>query len=761
MSDDSPADAVTVRRTKRSSAAISPVKPSHDSSQIQTTPSRRRPQKRARFSEPVPSNDTTGLTPAVGKASLRTPKPRRVSTPGPTRYQDHEEVHYTPFREVLEPRIIRRIRRHGLSEEMHQYQADKKVNSQLRQELDQKNKELQNLKTELEASRLRQVSVLQTVPAASQERINELEAEVQELNQRSSLENSAAALSWHNVPLGSSSPLCSEGEGNFQIFEDASVANDQNDDAEDALTMGQELESARQTKQAFFRSSQSFSSNDVHFADSPARSVPKTTPAAPEISSHDLSKELNAAVNRAEEAEVALQAMNMEIQSLGFPTNDNDAVKSITNIKNHFRDMRLVLERAIPGETVMSFDNARLMPEIISKLKMVAGQVRDREAELRSMRDQQRSLKGNFEHALVATEKANARIKELEEIVDHNAEEMLEQRMRAQALEREAKEHESNNQCLIAAIEKYRAEVKRLEDLVQLIETEQASRLQDVRTATLAEVTQQLSDMDAKVAAETRGRRAAEESAVDRLRKINELESALSTARQHSEDVKDQLTTLERQLATSKLRHEEETGGLNSRVSSLSTALSAAVAEIDKLRSNNAKLEDRYRNEVEAGAQAVERIQNEFIRSVAKLNEEKKSYIRGAKVRYANWELESDDLASDDVAPMTPASIVRFSDFSEVDADEDDADADGDHVEGRVEVSRGRRKGHRRSSRASGPGLGILKRGRRRYDSGIGMDSLSEADGDDGNDEARTPDLSSEADLDIDIDIDHDADVMV
>lgn len=697
--------------------------------------------KKARFSDSALLNNstapgTTGLTPWVGKATLKTPR-RRVSTPAPTRHQDYEVVKFTPFREELDSRIIRRIRRHGLSEEMNQYQEEKKSVSELQRQLDLKEEELRQLKAELQKANKATSDII-----SSQERVDEAEAELAQLRQ--SFSENTGPVSWDHVPTGVGSRPTSDGGDTFCIYEDENpdvVHENSVPDNEDAVAMGLELESARQAKEALFRSSQTSTTNNIHFADSPIRagSIVLDIPTAPNGFYHDLSKQLKAAVSRAEDAEVALQAMNLEVQSLGFGSVDDDANTCISNIKSQFRQMRVELERSVPGETVGSFDNAKLLPEIASKLKLVARRLQDREAELKSMRNQQRSLKGNFDHAIVAAEKANLRVKELEDTIDKNAEEMLEIRMRAQAVAREAQEHASNNRSLITAIEKYREEVTRLEQLVELIESEQAARLQDVRTATLEEFSQQISDMDAKAVAETRGRRAAEESAVDRLRKINELESALATARQHSEDVKRKLKDLEKQLAFSKASHEEEVGGLNSRISGLSTALSSANAEVDKLKKINGKLEERYKNEVEQGAQTLERIQNEYLRSVTKINEERKSHIRSSKVRYANWNLLSDELTSDDAAPMTPASLVRFV----------DPEASDDHIEGSVEISRGKK-----SRRSSGHGLGITKRGRRRYDSGIGMDSLSEADEDSMASDPNIPDLSSEADVDTDAGMD-------
>ncbi|KAJ9503638.1 hypothetical protein H2202_000777 [Exophiala xenobiotica] len=720
------------RRSKRKSSAISPAKPATSTTHFQTTtPSKKRQQKRLRFSDSVLLEGSTGLTPAVGKASLKTPKPRRSSTPAITRHGDHDEIQFTPLRQALTPRTVRQIRRHGLSDEMNHIYADQKANKELRRQLELKNEEIAKLKAEAQQR--------DDFPASlsnSQKRIDEVQAEIDQLNQ-----------SFSSDLQGSSSPRNYDDDCGFQIYVDDATADEF--PASNGLdAVESDLESARQAKQSLFRSSQGSFSSIIHFEDSPVRPSNRHSQVPSPPQNYELlSKQLQATTNRAEEAEVALKALDLEIQSLGFPANGDDANDCIWNIKNHFREMRIKLERLVPGETVTSFDNAKLMPEILAKLKMVGERARDREAELRSMREQQRCLKGNFDHAIVTAEKPNSRVKELEDAIDTNAEEMLEIRMRAQAWERESKEHEENNQLLIAAIEKYRAEVKKLERLITEVEEEQAARLQEVRTATTAEFTQQLSDMDAKVAAETRGRQAAEESAVDRLGKINELESSLLTARQQADE---QLAKLEEQLKASKhshteqlntfkcshaeqlAAHEEEVGGFNSRIAGLSTALASANAEIEKLKKFNSKLDDRYRAEINHAFRAVDRMNTEITRATTKFSEERKGYVRGATMRHANWEIESDDLVSDPILPMTPASVVRFSSPDYF---------DDDHVEGSVEVSRGNTR--RRGSIV--PGMSIMKKPRRRYDSGIGMGSLSEVDEDDDiSNDIMTPDLSSD-----------------
>nr|KAK5431502.1 hypothetical protein LTR18_011308 [Exophiala xenobiotica] len=576
------------RGSKRKTLAFSAAKPETKPSHFETiSPSKKRPQKRLRFSDSLLLERSTGLTTTVDKASLRTAKPRRASTPAITGHGDHEEIQFTPLRHALSTRTVRQIGRHGLNDEVNKPYVDQKTNKELRRQLQLKNEEYEKLKAELfEAKQGRDLPADLSCTGIEQ------------------LQQSFTSDRQESSSLGNYTD-----DGGLLIYGD------------DATAVGHPDSCGLDAKQNSFDSSQGPSFRTLNFEDSPVcassrhNQIPSRT--------HDcelLSTQLQASTNRAEAAEVALKALDLAIQSLGFSVSGGGANDGIWNIKNHFREMRIEMDRLAPGETITSFDNSKLIPEALAKLNMGSDRARDREAEWKSMREQQRCLKGNFDDAIVAAEKANSRVKELEETIDTNAEGMLEIRMRAQAWEQESKEHEDNNRLLIATINKYRGEVKRLEELVISIETEQAARLQEVRTATTTEVGQQLSDMVAKVAAETRGRQTAAGSAADRLRKLTKLEASVMKALQQIDDVKEQLA--------------------------------------------------------------------------------------GLGLRRANREIESDHLVTDPILPMMRASVVRSSslDYN-----------DDDHVEGSVEILRGKS----RQGRAVVPGLRIKKRPRRRDDSGI------------------------------------------
>lgn len=129
---------VALRRTPRRSAAHTQPPPSATTTTTTAaskTPGRGR--KRVRFSDPGPLHDghdadadadelqTTGLTPLVRRTTLTKPR-RRHSTPAPGSGSGMGgggggggEVRVLALAQVLDGRVVRRIRRNGLSEEMH------------------------------------------------------------------------------------------------------------------------------------------------------------------------------------------------------------------------------------------------------------------------------------------------------------------------------------------------------------------------------------------------------------------------------------------------------------------------------------------------------------------------------------------------------------------------------------------------------------------------------------------------------------------
>jgi hypothetical protein len=737
---------IAQRRSKRRCSVLSP-RPVQEDTDLQNhlTPSKQR-SKRVRFSDTnlLSSGATsTGLTPYVRQFTIAIPQ-RRASTPTSSRLLDDGEVQFTPIRHVLDDRLKRRLRRNGLSEAMNEYETERKTNEHLQKEIELKDAELKRLRTELEAIRNTDAA------ASSQQVVDEVEAELallrQSFNEHAMIPEETGDIDWDHVRRCTGPG--SDGGDTIPIWEDDADAEALSSNHQfaggdtDLMEMAVDLEAARCEKDRLFSSSfrsQFSTSNrpDLHFEDSPARhqttSLSQNFPTPSSDFYQNLSRTLKHATQRAEDAELALHAFEADVKALGF--DGETTSQMLSNITAQWRTARLELERLMPGETEAGFEGGKILPEIMTRLTMLVRQVKERDGELKSLREQQRTLRGNFEHALMAGQASNKKVRELEEVLDQGVEEMLEVRMRSQALERENEESSKSAKSLVAALEKYREDVEVLEKLIVRMEEEQDIKLQEARNVG-AEMEEKISDLDAQVAAEQTGRRAAEASAVERLRKIKDLEAALLLAQKHSMDVSDQLTALQSALTQQSMQHSTQLDELNTRISNLSTALVSAEAEVDKLKITKAKLEKRVQEETEDAAETVERIQGHFLKGVARANEQKNKFLRRSKIRGANWELqEDDDGGSSITGPMTPASIVRFKD---VDMDVDvNKYSEDDHVDGFVEVERGgrRRRGNDQEKERWSR--------RRRHDSGVGMESLSEDDESIG---LMTPELSSEAD---------------
>ena len=673
---------IALRRTKRKAEVISPIKPTASTVQQTSTPSRSRNSKKVRFSDlhqrstalALPK-DRTGLTPSVQRAGLLTPKSRRpatparvVSAPVSSSPADVDFLQFTPLKQALGEREKRRIRRNHLSEEVNSYEADKRDNAVLRKQIVAKDAELHRLRQELEdAKKLeaeQQVSEEQL--ATSQSHVDEIEQELSALRQsfNTVTAQSHPADDWSHVPLITQDGPNSAGGDTIQIYEDENDLQDGGDEAAmagaqdqaDAALIGAEIESARQYKQDLLSSFSKARSldTDLNFADSPARPQPKpSAPATPRALQHDMQKQLRAANAQVDEVQLALSSLENGVRALGFAgdASGSDCVKAVAN---HFRDIRLELERLVPGETTISFQNRALLPEFVSKLKRLLAQLGDREAELQSLRTQERNLKGNFDHTLIAYDRANKKVKELENTVDQLADEGMQTRMRAQSLERERDEKAADVQKLSAVLTKLDAEKSKMETLLLSVEDEHRSALADVQ-ATSRNWEDRAETAEAKVAAESTGRRKAEESAVARLVRIQELESSMATSKTNAEKVERDLQALQRNRVS-------HTDGFNARITSLSTALTSANAEITKLQTLNTKLEQRYHKEIRAAGETVEMLQNVMFKAATKVIDKGKNFRRSSRVRLANWEMESDPVdveVGEDGAPMTPVSCCE------------------------------------------------------------------------------------------------------
>lgn len=226
---------IALRKKRRSCVGVEIQSPSnsqaprHDTIQVlippPTTP-RRRPQKKARFSDVGPNihhEASSGLTPFFRKTSISSANSnRRHSAPVRLvdRRQDNEpfsgELQFAPLHQVLDGRVVRRMRRSHLSEETNKIGWEKKLEararfseiSRLRKELKDKDHQLQCVQDEHDAASQLKLEDGTSLSASSTvlEKFHEMEKEIEELKTELS-QKSERLDSHHDWQAGAQDPF--------------------------------------------------------------------------------------------------------------------------------------------------------------------------------------------------------------------------------------------------------------------------------------------------------------------------------------------------------------------------------------------------------------------------------------------------------------------------------------------------------------------------------------------------------------------------
>ncbi|KAH1292497.1 hypothetical protein KXW28_007724 [Aspergillus fumigatus] len=684
-----------------------------------------RPNKRVRFSDPglrVQEHDySTGLTPALLRTSFedqgdagritRSPsrRMRRRSAPLPRSLypQDpspsEQVVQFTPLRQILDPRTKRRLCRTGLSDEVNHIEREKRETAYYEKTIQSLLRERDALKQQLESARSTQNESqfrhMDDVPTAMspRSRIEHLEAENGRLREEvsfSSIQNGDDQDSFSTTDtviindsafegdtiLMSNSPVIRGLDGshcpssdNFSSLHNHNTATDVGTQAHlpdeeqevEIRTLSLDLETARKEKRDLFNAVRAHSSA---FDGTPLGQHLRRSSPPPDFLAQFMPA-LAEVVNRASDAVGALNSAAEELSSMGFSgTTVNDI---ISEMRHRFRSARLGLERALPGETanVGLEDGSATLAALVNRVELL---VKDLEVERDShhgLLGREKALRGQFDTLLTRYEAATQKIRDLEESRAAFASDMLHTRMRMQELEREGEEQVVSIDRLNAALSKYSEEVKGLEILVNQLEAD--------KTASQEQHSQQVSQLEERLAQEKTSRSAAESAVAEREERIRQLEGAVETNQIRVCDLtakvesiekerREAIESLEQKIADQVEHHENEVGLLNARVSELTTALEAAKSEAEKLHRSNIGLREQLQQEMEARDNLLDRWAAHQARSFAFVKETVNSERRKAKIRAANWEMKSDDLHSDGVPlpsePITPVSMTRFVD---------------------------------------------------------------------------------------------------
>ncbi|KAL8819683.1 MAG: hypothetical protein Q9223_001930 [Gallowayella weberi] len=633
------------------------------SSEPPKTPGNRK--KKTRFSDSVleiggssltGAASSTGLTPAlnrtilvpaksIAKAKKRLSLPSQLASPAVSQSSTASQlstgpakIQFEPLRQVLDPRTIRQLKRNHLSDVTNEIHAEKKSKIALQQEIE-------GLRNELALVRQQEHNKINVAPNATETgnaRIAELENELSSLKQEMREQSTAADPSIpeiHNDHSPLTPPLPVE-------MDDSDGISPHVDDGSDLTVFDPQ-------------------------SDKPEPSTP--------VSMVDASTQA----------------------SLPSPT-----------LPEVFRSARLQFERLFPGESTMGLeisDPEAFIETMISRAKSLKEGIDLLKQQLPVQETSRINMKNQFDSVLrqlertrglieamkseLKEEKANVRTAELEISTLEARVENVESKCGIMKKQRD--DHQRSVERLQGAIDHYRDEAEKLTRTVLKLECDNEEALAKFRRELEASngvalaardvfFDDTISDLQAQVAAETNGRRKAEESAVERGDRIKQLEHREAELQRAVHEKQEIIRQLETEIQQNMSSHANEVGQLNVRIGELSSNISATNAELATVRQETSRLARLVEEEKAAGLKAVESMQSEMKKCTDKVDTVKDNHAEGVKKR--------GEAVTQSFGLITP--VVEGGRFRDAEADE--------KVEGHIEFMRG-------------------KEAKKRPDSGVGL----------------------------------------
>ncbi|KAL8966617.1 MAG: hypothetical protein Q9183_003291 [Haloplaca sp. 2 TL-2023] len=609
----------------------------HDPCKQPKTPSKRN--KRLRFSDPVVqtvAESSTGLTPSlkrtklvpeksVKKASKRLSLPSQLdpSTSSHSPLESCKEIQFTPIRQAIDSRMKRRLKRNHMGEEINEIYADKR-------------------KSKLG-----------------------LQRQIEELRKELAL---------------------AKGQGN--------VASDDPETLSEGRARITELESG------LGRLKEEMRAQHTVIEPSTAKAMEKSSdapsPSAVELADlQDDSPILDCVAQPA----IREQSLKLPVSTLDSTEASTQASLPSPDFADVFRSARLRLEHLLPGENAIGLevsDPETFLGTVISHLRKLKSEVSKTEDLVSVSETTRANMERHFKHSLSQLERIQDRLKslrvEVAKVKDRasNAEfeaSTLEARLE-QTDEKRCEITKQRDEYVVAlerlkpAYEYYEKECEKLTNTIIDLEDSQKMKLADLRDEISTAHDSELlaneliyeevkSDLEARIAAEKLGRKKAEESAVDRLARIKQLENQqkeLQTAINEKQAI---IRTLDDDLKKTQTSNENEVGQLNVRIGQLTSEIASTKDELTTVHQESTRLATLLDQEKAAGIKAVENMQIEMLKCTEKTNKVGYEYTEGVKQREG---------VAQSFGLMTP--VVEGGRFRDAEADE--------KVEGHVEMMRGK-----------------------------------------------------------------------
>lgn len=619
------------------------------------TPSRKtKVAKRVRFSDPGPPVESlssyldkdlsTGLTPAIKRTRIDSEDSpssketnakrarRRRSEPTPrtdsdgVKYEcpelpsETQTFQFLSCSAILDPRARRRIARFGLSEEMNciierkrEKEKEEKAKEEELMNLRRGLSALRDVKTEAQDDRIPRTPERIKELSMARQRIEELEALLRTYEGSSHAETewmSQTANEDHEmIFIGdditimdnemlttSSSPIPSRVSSSHLLTSDASTQvalQDQEQQAENN-SLNAQLRNMRQEKRALFKEWRAIvGSNEAGTRDRNPIDSSLYSPASPPPNFlSQIATTLRKAVSRESRALKTLETVAKDLSGHGF--NGTSASEILSDMGARFRQARLELERAVPGETTSGdlTNWKEIVDMLVERINILVRDLASTREQVSGCENREIALRNQFNMTLHRLEQTGKKNKSLEEASDSMAADLMHVRMKTQKLEQDIEILETDKTRLNNAIERYRVDLKILEELNMKLEDdtlssmEKASSLRRANSALDGQnelYKQRIIDLEQSELDQRAIREEMQRLLDQRTTELTALESKIEQLKSEHHEA----------IVSQSCSHEKQMGAINVRVSLLTNALNEAQSEIQTLRADKARLQSR------------------------------------------------------------------------------------------------------------------------------------------------------------------------
>lgn len=640
---------ISLRRKRRGSLVASPRSRSgsrttaprpHGISTPPATP--KRAKKRVRFSEPGPSAhhefESSGLTPFIQRTSLSTPTSKgRHSTPATLwNCSPHQTPHSGIIQfeslkvQILEGRVIRRLRRNGLSEEQikvewvkkHAAKGHKREVERLKNELVERDAELLRMRDErhlasqmesesdasLSARVQEQEQQIADLKAALQEKESEAERDPDwtmaardpfnfddeddlmstnyDQDFRESSMNDEMITTPTRLQISFPSPPSTIPNTPSRTMPTSSTGTQASlpvpDPEKDALKS--QLESLQSEISKLTSKLALHEDNQSRLSGKLSEFLP--TDASLDHSSLDSAldsvlTQLALSQSHALEQSSAFSALGNEITKLGFsPGSSPDEM--VAAIAAQFRQARLELEYITPGEVVEGFENEKLLEMLVSRIRVLNQKVKEADDKIDQYHEQEVSLRQQLSTRVDALQDVQNDLSLAKTVIGE--------------LKQEVSDKDLSNKRLQTALKSYRDEVRGLEKLVERMDQEKRQAEEKLKG--------NVQETEDKLQTELLRHDTTRADAEGKNILIAELERRLNAALQAQEEVQRQMDALDAEKDTT-IQQLERSGA--EREKAHGNALALRDARVSELREEIGRLNDAlkvaYSNSLTLGSE--------------------------------------------------------------------------------------------------------------------------------------------------------------